>query len=302
MKAIRLCMDLHSSTNKSNLTGVVGTPLSGVVARAVDDLQLSAIRNSTTAVTGTSGEMAFQLVGKKESKKESSRTGRRHHSDVNPGNVSKVLTVKEFSANMEPLSHDTSPLPTSRDTSSSPASSRVVTESDRGSQLSDSSSVSVDSVRSSPRSRVSKIPRHHSPTSSSTVSWNGSDDMPLSRYVEGSDSLPATSSSPGAADTSRVSKRSITSESGKEEEKREMMRRAKSPSARVKEKTRAAKTPRLHSPPPMDDAYQLSLSSSPSKDMYSGEAESLSSDIDEVDMGEHMSRVSAPPYRDDVTQ
>ncbi|XP_041364638.1 golgin subfamily A member 4-like isoform X2 [Gigantopelta aegis] len=274
MKAIRLCMDLHSATNKHNLTGVAGTPLSGVVARAVDDLQLSAIRSSTTAVTGTSGEIAFQLVGKKDAK-ETSKTGRRHHSDVNPGNVSKVLTVKEFTSNLEPVS---------RDSSSSPASSHSL-ECDHVSQNSDSSSISMDSIKSSPRSRVSKIPRHHSP--SSTMSWNSGDEMPLSRYVEGSDNLPASSST--VADSSRVSKRSITSESSKEEEKRELMRRAKSPSARIKEKTRAAKAPRLHSPPPMEDTYRLSLSSS-SKDVYSGEAESLSSDVDEVDMGDHISQ------------
>lgn len=138
--------------------------------------------------------------------------------------------------------------------------------------LSDHDSDKVESPR------ASKIARHHSPASESLL-WSQSGGLPLKRYVEGSDSMVAAPVLQGAE--SRRSKRNITSESSKEEEKREMMRRAKSPSARIKEKSRAAKTPRLHSPPPEDEGYEYQRSQG------SGHADSsqlLSDTEDDMDM------------------
>ena len=109
----------------------------------------------------------------------------------------------------------------------------------------------VEKVEAS--SKASKIARHHNQSTESFLRSSG-EALPLKRYVEGSDNLVAAPVVQGTEN--RRSKRNITSESTKEEEKREMMRRAKSPSARIKEKSRAAKTPRLHSPPPEDEGFE----------------------------------------------
>lgn len=248
MKAIRLCMELHSTVPKWKLSSShAGGSLSSKnpPRTSVDDLEFKSgiVASSTAAVTGASGETAFQLVGHKEPhRRENQKPARRHHSDVNPGNVSKVLSVKEFTASLEP----------SGDMQASSTSGHNT----------DNSSVtgSVTQDRGDLTPRASKIPRHHSPSNES-VAWlsrsntTGSirDGTPkMKRFVEGSDNLPAVANSGAAAQgpeqTKSTPKRNITSESTKEEVKREMMRRAKSPSARVKEKSRAAKTPRLHSP------------------------------------------------------
>nr|KAG5710143.1 hypothetical protein BaRGS_006662 [Batillaria attramentaria] len=99
-------------------------------------------------------------------------------------------------------------------------------------------------------------------------------------FAIGSDSIVVAPSL--QASDSRRSKRNITSESNKEEEKREMMRRAKSPSARIKEKSRAAKTPRLHSPPPEDDGYEQHRSSGTGRSADTSQA--LSDMEDDMDM------------------
>ncbi|XP_005092338.1 golgin subfamily A member 4 isoform X2 [Aplysia californica] len=276
MKAIRLCMELHSSLPKrpspGPSPGLPGVPLSAR-SPARDDLEFKsgAATSSTTAVTGAGGETAFQLVGRRESyRRESQKPARRHHSDVNPGNVSKVLSVKEFSASID-VGGGVDPLASS-------GSSTRSSDSRQSSVVSDANNARVAAELATPR--ASKIPRHRSPSSESaawsragsTSSVGGSSGaLMMKRYVEGSDSLSGASlggggggsgaaSSQGGAElaggnnkSTVMSKRNVTSESTKEEVKREMMRRAKSPSARVKEKSRAAKTPRLHSPIYVDE-------------------------------------------------
>ena len=111
MKAVRLCMDLHSSASKLGLsTTLTGKALAGLTARTMDDFDLGAGvtgasatvgTTSTAVVTGAKGETAFQLVGRRDPGKKETRNVRRHHSDVNPGNVSKMFSVKEFTANLD---------------------------------------------------------------------------------------------------------------------------------------------------------------------------------------------------------
>ncbi|XP_067672879.1 uncharacterized protein [Haliotis asinina] len=261
MKAIRLCMDLHSSGRTHSMPSSTLTSKSLTGARAVDDFDVAATSSQTTTVTGSMGETAFQLVGRREQTKKDTKNTRRHHSDVNPGNVSKAFSVKEFSSSLDQVPAGTS-------------SSNQSIGSDRSTQSMEYEHSNVESKGSPRLSRGTKIPRHHIPPQDLT--WQSGNNPPLKRYVEGSDNAPTA---PGG-DTTRVPKRSIMSESSKEEEQREKMRRGMSPSARVKEKTRPAKAARMHSPPPSDDPYHFNLSSS-SKETYSGD-----SDNDEVDMGD----------------
>ncbi|CAG5129035.1 unnamed protein product, partial [Candidula unifasciata] len=245
MKAIRLCMELHSTVPKWKLaSSPAGTAHStkSPPRASLDDLEfkLGVAESSTTAVTGAGGETAFQLVGHKDPyRRESQKPIRRHHSDVSPGNVSKMLSVKEFTAGLEPAG-SAAVSPASPSTSSSLTSSRA-------------QNVSADVT-----SRVSKKPKQHSPTgeylvrpSRNNPAENMRDGTPkMKRFVEGSDNMPIVSSgaaAQGPEQAKSIPKRSVTSESTKEEVKREMMRRAKSPSARVKEKSRAAKSPRMNS-------------------------------------------------------
>uniref|UniRef100_A0A8W8HUH6 Uncharacterized protein n=1 Tax=Magallana gigas TaxID=29159 RepID=A0A8W8HUH6_MAGGI len=72
--------------------------------------------------------------------------------------------------------------------------------------------------------------------------------LPLRRFVEGSDHITAES----AASTSESRSLGLSSESRKEEA--EKQRRAKSPSARVKDKSRV-RSPRLHSPQDTDEEH-----------------------------------------------
>ncbi|KAK7502092.1 hypothetical protein BaRGS_00006844, partial [Batillaria attramentaria] len=274
MKAVRLCMDLHSSAPKLGLsTALTGKALADLTARTVDDFAIGGVSTgagasstSTTVVTSSKGETAFQLVGRRDpSKKESGgRNVRRHHSDVNPGNVGKLFSVKEFTASLDPVD------PLSSSNSSSSAGET---------QASTPVHSDVDSEKADSSPRASKIPRHHSPSADSLL-WSASGGVPFKRVVEGSDSIVVAPSL--QASDSRRSKRNITSESNKEEEKREMMRRAKSPSARIKEKSRAAKTPRLHSPPPEDDGYEQHRSSGTGRSADTSQA--LSDMEDDMDM------------------
>ena len=89
------------------------------------------------------------------------------------------------------------------------------------------SDLEVDKPESSTASpRASKIARHHSPATDMLWGPQGAGNMPMKRYVEGSDSsiIAAPVVQGGAEGGGRRSKRNITSESAKEEEKRELMR------------------------------------------------------------------------------
>ena len=100
MKAIRMCMDLHSSSSKLGLsTTLTGKALAGLSALTTDDFDTTS--GASTGAAGNKGETAFQLVGRREPGKKENRNVRRHHSDVNPGNVGKLFSVKEFSENLD---------------------------------------------------------------------------------------------------------------------------------------------------------------------------------------------------------
>ena len=113
MKAVRLCMDLHSAAPTLGLsTTLTGKALAGLTTRTMDDFELGGGATgagdwtgttSTAVVTGAKGETAFQLVGRRDPGKKETRNVRRHHSDVNPGNVSKLFSVKEFSTSIDPV-------------------------------------------------------------------------------------------------------------------------------------------------------------------------------------------------------
>ncbi|XP_025092199.1 COP1-interactive protein 1-like isoform X4 [Pomacea canaliculata] len=253
MKAIRLCMDLHSSKPKLSLSSTLtGKALAGLSARAMDDFDVGGnLRNNspalpaTTVVTGAKGETAFQLVGQQDSgKKEPGvRNIRRHYSDVNPSNVGQIFSIKEFNTNID---------------TGGASASQVTTPSKIQPTISSNHTILDSAEKTESVPRASKIPRQHSPSVDSIL-WNQAGGPPISRYVEGSDGVISSLFHPAE---SRRSKRNIITEISKEEEKREIMRRAKSPSARVKEKSRGAKTPRLHSPPPEDDGFDYHPSSS----------------------------------------
>lgn len=272
MKAIRLCMELHSTVPKWKLasSNAGATQSTKSPPRAsLDDLEfkLGVAESSTTAVTGAGGETAFQLVGHKDPyRRESQKPIRRHHSDVNPGNVSKILSVKEFTAGLEPACAAVVSAASLRNTNS---------------PLTSGGAQSTGDITS----RVSKKPKQHSPTneylvrpSRNTAAESVREGTPkMKRFVEGSDNMPVVNSGAAAQGPEQVKsipKRSVTSESTKEEVKREMMRRAKSPSARVKEKSRAAKPVRVNSG---DDSFSY----------HSGSATASESDA-----------IDGPGYRD----
>ena len=264
MKAIRLCMELHN-TDAPRLRASPAYSKSPPRA-SLDDLEFKsgAAASSTTAVMGAGGETAFHLIGRRDShKRDSQKPARRHHSDVNPGNVSSALSVREFPVDLDSVDGCNG--------ADSIRSRNSVASASKGlSSATDRNDLSLTP-------RASKIARHRSP-SSENILWidgqhfgvgsgdgggSGSGRESASKLVEGSDSLSglgtaslslATSKSSTASSSSSANaKRSVTSESNKEEVKREMMRRAKSPSARVRDKTRGSKTQRLHSPVSLGD-------------------------------------------------
>ncbi|XP_059163894.1 uncharacterized protein LOC131946906 isoform X2 [Physella acuta] len=253
MKAIRLCMELHSSVPKWKFS----PPLSAQSPprTAVDDLEFKsgAASSLTTTVTGAGGETAFQLVGRRDPhKRETQKPTRRHHSDVNPGNVSKVLSVKEFTASLEPAVDPlVSPGSSTRSSESPAATPRGRNDlAQAGAKLVRHRSPSLDSVTKTTK----PITKEATPK--------------MKRFVEGSDNLTTAGSAASAQGPEQSKpKRNVTSESNKEEVKREIMRRAKSPSARVKEKSRIGKTARVQSPmASTDDKYGYHMGSATASD------------------------------------
>ncbi|KAH9488364.1 hypothetical protein Btru_063331 [Bulinus truncatus] len=237
MKALHLCMQLHSSLLKSKLSTNTSSVTSNTQPRnTMDDLELKSF-----TVPTASGETAFQIVGHRDSyKKEVHRPARCHHSDVNPSNVSNVFTVKEFTSTHEPAKIS-------------------LNSSGSGSFSGDSSIVSAGRNQAGsstggmkPSGNVS-APLESTPISARSVN--------ASRLKKDAvDSATLTTGNGGAAQGpeqgQQTLKRIIVCDSNKEEVKREYMRRAKSPSVRVKEKSRPSKSALAHSSiSPVDDAY-----------------------------------------------
>nr|KAI8765757.1 golgin subfamily A member 4-like [Biomphalaria glabrata] len=242
MKALRLCMELHSSIPKWKLSSNASPSTTLSQQRsALDDLEFKTSCTSlTAAVKGVGGETAFQLVGHKDPyKKEVPRQARRHHSDVNPSNVSKVFSVKEFSPTLEPAKDSPVINPLTGDSS---ALSTAKNNFSGAKTLGSSLESTPKSARSISREGVLKLKRDATDSSSLTSS--------------------SGAAAQGPEQILQTPKRNITSESNKEEVKREMMRYAKAPSARIKEKTRVSKSTLSHSSiSSVEDAYGFHLAS-----------------------------------------
>ena len=261
MKAIRLCMDLQNS-NK-NKSPAQSTDSSTVVSpTASDDIEVNtaAAARLTQAPENT----------KQPEKKDFTRNIRRHYSDVNPGNIGKMFSIKGLTLDSKSLSHSLA--------SGSPSSSTV-------SSASSSKEPSVERESRSeqktlpPQPEVSVIPKQGK-YQAPQHTWLG-DSIPFRRFVEGSDShvIPPP--------TTEVTTKSSSDKREEEERKR----RNKSPSVRIKEKTRA-KSPKLHSPPPGHEPEEkFTFRPTVSSDHTEDDTISVSSgDMDIVD-GDHMVRI-----------
>ncbi|XP_076462124.1 uncharacterized protein LOC143294629 [Babylonia areolata] len=250
MKALRLCMDLHSSTSKlptlaSSLVGKAALP--ALCPRAVDDFDVSAGASAlTTATTGTKGEMAFQVVGRRDPVRKETRSLRRHHSEASPSGGGKLFSVAEF------VDRDVG------DASPSASASSLAAEGPKAPSQPSTHGNQESESKPELSSKTSRTQRYSS-SSTESIPWSPGSGYPLKRYVEGSDGVAPAPVLPSVE--SRRSKRNISCESSKEEEKRETAAHPKSPSTRVKDKSRGAKTPRLHSPPPGDEDFECRRSS-----------------------------------------
>lgn len=215
MKAIRLVMDLQQSGGSKNNSGD-SEQSSG------EDLEINLSNSGRLSLSpdSRSSTESPQLLKKDQTLKNI----RRHYSDVSPGNVGKMLSVKEVLPN---LNLESITLPSSF--TGSLSSSRE-------------SSVEKEDVKINPI-----IITEASSPESDSLSLSASS-LPLRRFVEGSDHITAES----AASTSESRSLGLSSESRKEEA--EKQRRAKSPSARVKDKSRV-RSPRLHSPQDTDEEH-----------------------------------------------
>lgn len=238
MKAIRLVMDLQTSGGSKRNSNVSESD-SSLSPRTGEEIDSSVLNSSNASSVLEEGSLQKEVSPKVEQKKAAIKPTRRHNSDVNPGNVSKMLKIKDIVGSLERID-----IP--------PATVGMVT---------------VEMGEAKKRDDVVDS----APDQESLMS---SDGMPVGRYVEGSDDVQY--------------RRPIISESKKEEERK---RRGKSPSARVKEKSRA-KSPKLMSPPPDSDdnyGYQMSI---PSVDKFQHDEGRLSaSSGDELTDHDHLSQV-----------
>ena len=259
MKAIRLCMDLQNS-NK-NKSASQSTDTSSLVSpRTNDDMEIDTAASASRLTHATDNT-------KPPEKKEFTRNIRRHYSDVNPGNIGKMFSIKGLAVDSSkaPLHSLTSQSSTSSSLSSPSSSKEPSVE--RESR--------AEQKTSPPRTELSAVPKQY-PGLQHT--WHG-DGIPFRRFVEGSDSH--VTPPPSTEVTSK------SSSDKKEEEERK--RRNKSPSVRIKEKSRA-KSPKLHSPPPgHDQEDKFTFHPTISSDHTEEDNLSISSgDLDMTD-GDHVS-------------
>ena len=204
MKAIRLCMDLQNS-NKND-----GKSLAESSQRTTDDMDIE--------TSSTSSAASVEKGRGPEKKKETVRNVRRHYSDVNPGKISKMFSIKGLMLdNSKPTSGS----------SSSAASSKEPSVERETRQEHATQPITTQEVGWKP-SKYEQV-------------WHGdtSNGIPFRRFVEGSDSHV----------TAPVVSTETTAKSGDKSDDEDRKKRAKSPSAKIKERSRA-KSPKLHSPPP----------------------------------------------------
>ncbi|XP_056020280.1 uncharacterized protein LOC125668582 isoform X6 [Ostrea edulis] len=210
MKAIRLVMDLQQSGGSKN-NSVDSEHSSG------EDLEINL---SNSGRLSLSSDSRSSTESPKPAKKEPTiKNIRRHYSDVSPGNVGKMLSVKEALPN---LNLENITLPSSM----------------TGGSLSSSRESSVDKEDG----RIKPIIITETPSPELDPLSQSTNNIPF----RSSDHVSAES----AVLTSENMSLGVSSESRKEEA--EKQRRAKSPSAKVKDRSRV-RSPRLHSPQDTDE-------------------------------------------------
>ncbi|GAB1600062.1 golgin subfamily A member 4-like isoform X1 [Argonauta hians] len=168
-------------------------------------------------------------------KKEHTRPVRRHHSDVNPSNVGRAFIIRDINTNSPSYF--------------SPIDRKAST--DGFSQPSSQSSTDYHNIDYSLPSTNQKSGSSISNLSSSSSAWY----TPIGRYVEGSDN---------ALLSGDFHKKTL--------DRQEFKYTMKSPSARLKDKSRS-KFPKLLSPPPETDQRGFSVDSAYSHDIDSGGSE-----------------------------
>eukprot|EP00106_Octopus_bimaculoides_P013154 XP_014780596.1 PREDICTED: cytadherence high molecular weight protein 2-like [Octopus bimaculoides] len=174
-------------------------------------------------------------------KKEHTKPVRRHHSDVNPSNVGRAFIIRDMSTNS--CSNYFSPID----------SSNIKASRDGFSQQ---NSLSSSDYHNIDYSLPSTNQKSGSSSSISNLSSNSSAwYTPIGRYVEGSDN---------ALLSGDLHKKTL--------ERQESKYTMKSPSARLKDKSRS-KLPKLLSPPPETDQSGFSVDSTYSHDIDSGGSE-----------------------------
>lgn len=95
MKAVRLCMDLQNSSVKRNTVSVSEMSRESS-PRTVDDIDLNSSAPLLSRKISANHQNATSHPLGDTRKKDGSKNIRRHYSDVNPGNVGKMLSVKEM--------------------------------------------------------------------------------------------------------------------------------------------------------------------------------------------------------------
>lgn len=212
MKAIRLCMDLQNSNKNKESEASVESSASISSARTNDDMDIDSSSSSSRTSDNARVEKKKFLINK-----------RRHYSDVNPGNISKMFSIKGLALD------------------SSKLLAQSVSSHSSGSSLS-SKEPSLDREIKP----ESNLPSHMDLATGSKHSkydqyWHkeAGSNIPFRRFVEGSDSHVTSSNS---------SLDQLNKQTDKQDEE-ERRRHAKSPSTKIKERSRA-KSPKLHSPPP----------------------------------------------------
>lgn len=235
MKAIRLCMDLQNS-NKNKESKPSELPSSSSSVRTNDDMDID---SSSSSSSKTSDK------GRGVEKKDFIRKNRRHYSDVNPGNISKMFSVQGLTLDKS-LSQSTAGQSSA---ASSVASSK---DSEIRPELSLPSHMDLATTQ---KGKYNQFP----------WSKDSGSSIPFRRFVEGSDSHVTVAGA--AAD------QSSNPSSDKDEEERK--RRAKSPSAKIKERSRA-KSPKLHSPPPGHEENKFTYRTEREEDKMSVSSEDIS--------------------------
>jgi hypothetical protein len=244
MKAIRLCMDLQNSNKNKDLKSSGDSSASSLSARTNDDMDIDSSSSSSRTSDGSRGAQKKKYAG-----------GRRHNSDVNPGNIGKLFSIKDIKL-------DTS-RPQTQSVSSNSTTSSIASSKESTAEREIKPETALPSHMDF--ATAPKQPKYDQYWTGETGS-----NIPFRRFVEGSDSHVTSS-------TSSVDQAIKPADKSDDEDRK---KHAKSPSTKIKERTRA-KSPKLHSPPPGESESKFSYVTMPP---HEDEKMSVSSDdIDYMD-------------------